>query len=231
MRAPRRRPIFRIQGFESRRPEVGGETPSHFGKRLILVALFIVLAIILIDPELPPEREVFAARASLNAAKDIQADIYAPKAWDKAKKAFDVASLEIEAQSGKHIFLRRYDRAKRLFSGAQDAAERALHAAEAGREEFRRRATTKIQAITDTLSQADVIASDLEKCTRVPPFPRAEVETLRDVWETLMNEAANVMEAIASGNYAAALSLAEPVSEESSRLLDELQETKARSRC
>ena len=231
MGEPRRRPIPRIQGFESRMPTHKGEAQLSFGKRLIFVVLLIGLAKILIDPELPPEREIFAARASLNAAKDIQADLYAPEAWDKAKKAFDVADLEIEAQGEKGILVRRYDRARGLFSGAQHATERALHAAEAGREDFRRRATTTIQTITETLSRANAIASELEKCTRDPASLRDEVEMLRDALDTQMNEAAKVKGAIASEDYAAALRLAEPVSEESGHLLDELQEAKARSRC
>ena len=186
---------------------------------------------VLIDPDLPPDREILAATASLDAAKDIQANIYAPEEWDKAKKAFDEAALEFEVQSEKGILVRRYDRARRLYFGAQTAAEHALQAAETGREDFRRRATITFQTITETLSQADAIASELERCTQNQSILWDEIETLRDAWRTQMNAAANVMEGIASGDFAASLSLAEPVSEESSHLLDELQKAKVRSRC
>ena len=231
MRKPPLRPFIQIEGNESRIPISVGEAPSSLGKRMVFVVLLIVLAIILADPELMPEREILAARASLNAAKDIQADLYAPEAWDRAEKVFDLAELEIEAQSEKGILVRRYDRARRLFSGAQHAAERAIHVAEVGREESRRRAITTIQTITETLSQADAIASELEKCARNPAFLKDEIEILRGALDTQMEKAATIQEVIASDDYTAALRLAEPVVEESSRLLDELQRAKARSRC
>ena len=106
--------------------------------------LMVVAAVLLTGCQKPPDAEMQAATASLEAAKSGEAEKYAQSELATASATLDQARTEIEAQKAK--WMPNYDKAKEMIAQAKTQADAAKEAAIKGKETAKNEAT---QAIAD----------------------------------------------------------------------------------
>lgn len=94
-------------------------------KRLILIALGLVMLLVFTGCGKAPDAQLKAATAALQAAEDAGAPRYAPEAWNRAKQALDKMKAELDKQSKKSLF-RNYGKVKSLADEATRFAKQAL---------------------------------------------------------------------------------------------------------
>lgn len=94
-------------------------------KRLILIALGLVILLVFTGCGKAPDAQLKAATAALQAAEDAGAPRYAPEAWNRAKQAMDKMKAELDKQSKKSLF-RNYGKVKSLADEATRLAKQAL---------------------------------------------------------------------------------------------------------
>ena len=78
-----------------------------------------------------PQQEISAAKASVEAAKAMKADVFAPEQYATAKGYLDAAMAEVNTQNAKSPISRKYENAKKLLKetvAAADAAKNAVSA-------------------------------------------------------------------------------------------------------
>jgi hypothetical protein len=177
----------------------------------------------------PPSEELAAAKAALEAARGVQADTYAPEAWQRATQALETAEGELEKQS--RLTIRRYDNARNLLRDAKEAAETAMHAAGAGRDAAKQEAESGVEQLGEALAEAERIAAELESCTRNPAILKNEVERLTATLAVHKEKMSVIEDAIAGEDFAHARSLGQVAMEESREILASLKEARSRSRC
>ena len=99
---------------------------SWFGMAVLVMALVTVVAC-----GKPPQQEIDAAKAALDAAKNAQADKWAGTDYQTAESSLSAAQAEVDAQAQK--WFKNYDKAKELMNTAKADAEKAATAAVANK--------------------------------------------------------------------------------------------------
>ncbi len=134
-------------------------------KRLIpLSVLALCFALIAVGCAKPPAKEMEAAKASIDAAIQAEADKYAPDELNAAKKAFDDGKAAVEAKN--------YKSAKNLFIEAKDSADRAIEAAKANKEKVEAEVQELIPEVEKIFNEAN------RKVRTVPRYPRSRYRKL-----------------------------------------------------
>jgi chromosome segregation ATPase len=106
--------------------------------------LMVVAAVLMTGCQKPPDTEMQAAQAAMEAAKAGEAEKYAQNELATASATMDQVNTEIEAQKAK--WMPNYDKAKEMIAQAKTQADAAKEAAIAGKEKAKSEAT---QAIAD----------------------------------------------------------------------------------
>ena len=138
-------------------------------KNLVVGVMLLVVAVIAVGCAKPPQQEIDAAKAALQAASDSEAPKYAGSEWDKANQAMSAVNAELEAQQAKFALFRSYTKAKQLIADAQNAANAAKQAGIAGKEKAKNEAQAAIAAVKGAVEQATTLVADIEKCRRPKP--------------------------------------------------------------
>jgi hypothetical protein len=111
----------------------------------------------------PPQQDVDAAKAALDAARTASAQEYAPAQMKAAEDAYADLQAEMNAQAGKFALFRSYKVAQEKAAAANQAIEQAQAAAQQGKEMAKQQAATAIQDGRTALQEA---AALLEKAPR-----------------------------------------------------------------
>ena len=106
-------------------------------KKFLSVGLTLLLALTFVGCSKPPEMEMNAAQAALDAARSAQADIYDPATFMMASDTLNAAMAAKSEQDGKSGMSRNYDAAKALFVRAKELADQSVAQAAMARENMR----------------------------------------------------------------------------------------------
>ena len=139
----------------------------------IAVLMFAVLGLLACAK--PPQDDIDAAKASLEAAKTAAADIYAPESLKAAEDASSAVQTEVDAQAAKFALFRSYEKTKELVAAAKTAADKAKTDADAKKAEVKNEATQLIDAAKAELAAAQ----DLMKKAPKGKGSKADIEALQ----------------------------------------------------
>jgi hypothetical protein len=124
-------------------------------------SFFQVLAVTLVAMLLfgcakAPQQEITAAKASVEAAKTMKADVFAAEQYATATGYLDAAMAEVNAQNAKSPLSRKYDKAKKMLMETVAAADAAKNAITANKAKMIADAKTQLTA-------AQASAADVKK--------------------------------------------------------------------
>lgn len=189
-----------------------------------LTALFVG-ALLFTGCAKPPQDGLTNAQAALDAASDVEADLYVSDLYLAAADSFAAAQAEIEAQNAKNSFTRNYDRAEQLLAAAQQTATEAQSQVEMRKEALR--------VANDTLF-ADVDEALVTTQTLLAQAPKGKdgavaLVSIMDDSQTAAQMLNDARTAQAAGDYAEANTLAQTALQKANALIDELQTAIART--
>jgi hypothetical protein len=123
-------------------------------KRISLLALTALLALIAAGCTRPPEAQIQQATSALQAAQAAGAPTYAPEAWSGAQQAMDQLNAELKKQGQRFSLFRSYARARSLAQTVVTDADQARTQAESKIAQLRSDATKTIAELRNTLQSA-----------------------------------------------------------------------------
>lgn len=121
-----------------------------------VMAVSLVAAFLFFGCAKAPQQEIAAAKASLEAAQAMKADVFAAEQYATAKGFLDGAMAEINTQNAKSPLSRNYENAKKMLLEAVAAADAAKNAV----------AANKAKLLADTkasLANAQTTAAETKK--------------------------------------------------------------------
>ena len=124
----------------------------------------------------PPEMEMTAASASIDAAKAAEAEQYVPSSFATARDTLNAAMAVKTEQDAKFALFRSYKESQRLFVKADELAKKA--AADAAREKERVK-----QEVTAKLAEVQQLITDTETALKKAPVGKgnkAEIEMMKN---------------------------------------------------
>ena len=127
---------------------------------LSALILMVAATLLLTGCQKPPEDVMQSTQASIDAAKQGEAEKYAQTELAAAMATMDQAKQEMEAQKAK--WMPNYDHAKELLNQAKTQADQAKDAAVAGKD----KAKTEAQA---AISEAKAMADQTEAALKTAP--------------------------------------------------------------
>jgi len=129
--------------------------------RKVWYALLAIALLGLIACAKPPQQDIDAAKAALQAAKQAEADIYAPQSLKAAKDK--EAQLDQELATQQNKFFKSYKVAAQLCTELKSLAEKAKADAVAGKEKAKADAEAAITAAETAITTA---TEDLKKAPK-----------------------------------------------------------------
>ena len=142
-------------------------------KRLSLLALLIVMAILIAGCGKAPDAQLEQASKALQAAEAAGAPQYAPEAWKRAKEAADRMKAESEAQGKRFALFRNYGKVRTLAEQAARLSEQALADANSRKTQLRGEVSALIAELDTSLESAR------SQLYRVPRSKGLDVASLR----------------------------------------------------
>jgi hypothetical protein len=166
----------------------------------------------------PPQQEMDAAKAALEAAKTAEADRYVADKFKAAQDSLDAAMVEVENQNSKFALTRNYGRAQALLQSAVAAANAAAGEAAAAKEAAR----TAAEGLTQQLQTS--IASAKELLTKAPKGKegRAALEMIQNDIAGVEASLADISTATANGDYLTARDKAQAGLDKINGIIEEL---------
>jgi hypothetical protein len=120
--------------------------------RKLYASLLVLAMIALVACAKPPQQQIDAAKAALDAAKQAQADVYAPDSLKAAQDKAAALDAELAAQQSK--FFKSYKVATQLTTELQQLADKAKADAVAGKEKAKADAEAAITAADASVTAA-----------------------------------------------------------------------------
>lgn len=108
----------------------------------------------------PPQAEIDAAKASLQAAIDAGANDYAPASLREAQNAVQALDAEVQAQTKKFSLMRSYKQTTTLAAAAKAAGDKAAADAAAGKEAARQAAEALLAQARTAMDEANAALKD-----------------------------------------------------------------------
>jgi len=136
-------------------------------KRVVVVALSVVVTLLVISCAKPPEATIDQAGTALAAAEAAGAQTYAPDAWNRAKRAMERLNAELSAQDQKFRLLRNFNTAGALAEEAMNAANQAKAEADKKKAQLRGDITQMIADVKNSLQSARTQLSGLPRTAAV----------------------------------------------------------------
>jgi hypothetical protein len=131
-------------------------------KGLLKLVAFSVLVVTLASCAKPPQAEMDAANAAIEAAKTAGADRYVPESFNAATEALKSAQTAVEEQNSKFALFRNYDAAKTTLASVNTLAGKAVEETTAKKAALKAEVT---QALTDL---AALITANKELLAKAP---------------------------------------------------------------
>lgn len=123
-------------------------------KNIIRAAAFMAAFVGIMGCQQAPTTEFEAARAAIQQADSVEADIYVADLYAAALDSFTAAQAEIDAQNAASSFSRDYSRAGKLIAFSIQAAEEAQTEVEGAKELVRAQADSLIAIVQQTVATA-----------------------------------------------------------------------------
>ncbi|HEX6853343.1 MAG TPA: hypothetical protein VF139_18240 [Candidatus Polarisedimenticolaceae bacterium] len=173
-----------------------------------------------------PVKEIDAAKASLEAARQAQAPDYAPDAWNTATGTEAALEAELKAQEQKVALFRSYDRVTALAAELDRAGQAASQEAVAKKESMK----TEVAALLDRA--AAEIASAQKAVAEAPrgKGTEADLAGLRTDAASLDAQLKEARTAFDAGDFVSAKAKADAVIDAATRMRDEIERARAARR-
>jgi len=185
--------------------------------KTFLYFLSMILVFLFIACDDVPQQEIDAANASLDAAKNAEADRYVPDQYNAAKQALDRAMAVVQEEES--AMFSDFDEARELLATAKTAADEATAAVPAKKEQVK-------QAVESALAGIPAEVAATQKMWRSAPRGKGTREALQMMKEEIDRTAAmqsDVQAAIDAGDYLAAQQKVQEISNKLKSLQTELQ--------
>jgi chromosome segregation ATPase len=193
--------------------------------------LVLVVAILAVGCAKPPQQELDAMKAAMQAAEQAEAPTYAAAEWDKAQQAVNAANAEVEAQNAKFALFRSYTKAKQLIADATAAANAAKEAGIAGKEKAKNEAREAIDAAKAALTTAQEALAALEKCKRKPKDLKKDLEAQKGNLDGLASQVNGLEDAFNREDFFGAKAQAESLKGQIDTIANELTNAKTKIKC
>lgn len=131
--------------------------------RKMMMVFAFVLVLVMVGCQKPPQQDIDAAKAAVDAARAAEATDYAPDSLKAAEDATAQLDAELKAQEQKFALFRSYKKSKELADAAKAAGEKASADAKAKKEQVKQEAQTLITDATNALNEAKAL---LEKAPK-----------------------------------------------------------------
>jgi hypothetical protein len=190
---------------------------SWFGMAVLVMALVTVVAC-----GKPPQQEIDAAKAALDAAKSAQADKWASTDYQTAESSLSAAQAEVDAQAQK--WFKNYDKAKELMNTAKADAEKAAAAAVSNKETAKNEATTAIADATTALEAAKTALTGAPKGKDT----KADLELFKQDLEGLAATLTEAQTAMGTEDYMGAKDKANSIKEKATSISDQIAQAAAK---
>ncbi len=200
-------------------------------KTTLVIAVLLSSALLVTGCAKPPQAEIDAAKAALDAAVAAKAEAYAGPELSAAREAMNAAQAEIDTQAGKFALFRSYKNAKTLLADVVTKANAARDAAVANLEKAKQEATAAIEAAKAAVAGAQTELTTLEGCKRKPKGFAADLTVLKGTLDGLVAELPNLDTAFGSEDYLGAKSAAEALTARAQTLVTDLQNAKTKIKC
>ncbi len=201
-------------------------------KNTVVVGVMVLaVALVAVGCAKPPQQEIDAAKAALDAAQQAEAPKYAPEAWDKAQQAMNAVNAELEAQAAKFALFRSYTKTKQLVADATKAANEAKDAGIAGKERAKNEAQAAIDAVKAAVETAKTAMADLEKCRRKPKDLRKDLEAMKGNLDGYAAQITEIEGAFGREDFFGAKAQAESLKGQVDAMVNDLQAAKTKIKC
>jgi hypothetical protein len=164
-----------------------------------------------------PQQEIDDAKASMDAAKNAEADKYVPDKYNAAKQAMDRAMAVVQEEES--AMFSDFDEARNLLTTAKNAADEAAAAVPAKKEEVK-------QAVEAALAAIPAEVATTKKMWRTAPRGKGTREALAMMKEEITRTEAmqsQVQAALDGGDYLGAQQKAQEITGKLKSLQNELQ--------
>jgi len=186
------------------------------------MAVLVMALVTVVACGKPPQQEIDAAKAALDAAKSAQADKWASTDYQTAESSLSAAQLEVDAQAQK--WFKNYDKAKELMNTAKADAEKAATAAVANKETAKNEATTAIADATTALEAANTALAGAPKGKDT----KADLELFKQDLEGLAATLTEAQTAMGTEDYMGAKDKANSIKEKATSISDQIAQAAAK---
>lgn len=200
-------------------------------KNMLVGVVLLAVAIVAVGCAKPPQQEIDAAKAALDAASQAEAPKYAVGAWDAAQQAMNAVNAELEAQQAKFALFRSYTKAKQLIVDATNAANAAKDAGIAGKEKAKNEAQVAIEEVKAAVASATELLDVLDKCRRKPKDMKKDLDLMKGNVEGQAAQVADLDGKFAREDYLGAKSQAAGLKSRLTAMVDELNAAKTKIKC
>lgn len=200
-------------------------------KNTVIGLLVLAVVVLAVGCAKPPQAELDAMKAALQAAEQAEAPKYAAADWDKAQQAVNAANAEVEAQNAKFALFRSYTRAKQLIDEATAAANAAKDAGVAGKQKAMNEAREAIDAAKASLAAAQEALAALEKCRRKPKDLKKDLEAQKGNLDGFATQVDQLENAFSQEDYFGAKAQAESLKGQIDDIGSELANAKTKIKC
>jgi hypothetical protein len=111
----------------------------------------------------PPDQELAAAQKALAEVQTVEADIYMPDDYHKAREGLDSAQAVIARQNEAFILTRNYEEAGKYLAVVTSLAEKMQSGADAAKEAMKEKVTKELAA---TREEIEEVRKEVEKAPR-----------------------------------------------------------------
>ncbi|MFZ5434681.1 MAG: hypothetical protein ACOZB3_13020 [Calditrichota bacterium] len=169
-------------------------------KKFFYISLIAAALLLIAGCAKPPEVEMNAAGAAIEAARTAEAETYAPQAYKMAMDTLNAAKAAKVEADGKFALFRSYTTAKNLFVSAQALGQKAAGDAAAEKERVKAQVADMMAQCAAALATAD---SALAKAP-VGKGNKADIELIKNDLTAINNAFADAQKDNDAGKYAIA---------------------------
>jgi hypothetical protein len=186
---------------------------------LTVVSVIVVLGLMVSGCAKPPQADIDAVKASLDAARQAEAERYVPDDYNKATSSLSAAEQEVEHQKSRFALLRNYKQAVALLGTAKADAEAAKTAADTKKQEVKAEAE---KLVVDTQTAIGEVKMLMEKAPKGKEG-KAALELIQTDLTTLETSLPEVQTTISGGDYLSARDQARSKLDKANSLKSELE--------
>jgi hypothetical protein len=179
----------------------------------------LLALLVLVGCSKPPEVEMAAAKASIDAAKAAEAEQYVPKAYRAAMDSLNAANAAKTEQDGKFVLFRSYAKSKDMFVRADALAKKVATDAAAEKERVKAEVTGMLAETKTLLDSANVAVTKAP----VGKGNKADIELIKNDLASVTTAFDDANNEFNAGKYLTARSKVQVVKQKVESILVELE--------